>query len=321
MHRFFELSAAVLYGFCLYSAPASAAPPAAARAEVESLLIVDTAVDRMAPALFRKGFQRVPESGESAHWTNPDPDGPSLTLRPGKLIFDTPVLWIDPYEVERVTPVRAAAVAPVLSAVSGDQLLRTLLREAADAAGASYGIRYPRSIHSKQAGKAQVAAALQDRDTGTATVVQSGDVVNPYMPYTGPVALSWDDRQIVISLRVQHYRKVLGKHMTIRDLGPATDIHYVGATVPEGRAPIAWWSENDGARLRAELRNGFRRIFEASLGRSGAIKAPERGAMALLQVGDRIERFPGALVGEADGLATIAIDKRTLLLVSTVDSH
>ncbi len=321
MHRFFELSVAVLYGFCLYPAPASAAPPpAAARAEVESLLIVDTAVDRLSPALFRMSFQRLPQSGESEHWINPDPDGPSLTLRPGKIIFDTSVLWIDPYEVERVTPVRAAAVAPVLSAVSGDHLLRTLLREVVDAAGASHGIRYPRAIHSQEAGKAQVAAALQDRDTGTATVVQAQPVYM-YAPYTGPVALSWDDRQIVISLRVQHYRKVLGKHMTIRDLGPPIDIHYVGATVPEGRAPIDWWTENDGARLQAELRNGFRRIFEASLGRSGAIKPPERGAMALVQVGDRIERFPGALVGEADGLAMIAMDKRTLLLVSTVDSH
>ena len=320
MHRFFELSAALLYGVCLCSAPASAAPPqAAVRAEAESLLIVDTAVDRLSPALFRMSFQRLPQTGESAHWINPDPDGPSVTLRPGKIIFDTPVLWIDPYEVERVAPLRAAAVAPMLSAVSGDKL-RTLLREAADAAGASHGIRYPRAVHSQEAGKAQVAAALQDRDTGTATVVQTQPITG-YVPYVGPVVLSWDDRQIVISLRVQHFRKVLGTQMTIRDLGRPLDIHYVGATVPEGRAPIDWWTENDGARLQAELRNGFRRIFEASLGRSGAIKAPERGAMALVQVGDRIERFPGALVGEADGLATIAIDKRTLLLVSTVDFH
>ena len=197
------------------------------------------------------------------HWINPDPDGPSVTLRPGKIIFDTPVLWIDPYEVERVAPVRAAAVAPVLSAVSGDKL-RTLLREAADAAAAPHGIRYPRSIHSQEAGKAQVATALQDRDTGTATVVQAQPIYM-YAPYTGPVALSWDDRQIVIPLRVQHYRKVLGKHMTIRDLGPLLDIHYVGATVPEGRAPIDWWTENDGARLQAELRKGFHDIFNRLL--------------------------------------------------------
>ncbi len=320
MHRLLKYAAAVFCGFWLFSVPASAASPATVRDEVDSVLIVDTALDRLSPALFRQPFQRRPQSGEVTHWINPDPDGPSITLRPGKTLFKTDVVWIDPYEVERVAPLRAAAAAPVLSAVSGDGSLRSLLREAADAVGASYGIRYPRSTHSREAGKAQVSTALQDRDTGTATVVQAQPVYM-YAPHTGPVALSWDDRQILISLRIQHYRKVLGKHMAIRDLGPPLDLHYVGATVPEGRAPADWWTENDGARLRAELRTGFRRIFEAALGRSGAIEPPEPGATALVMVGDRIEQFPGALLGETDGLAVLAMDKRTLLLVSTADAR
>jgi hypothetical protein len=320
MHRFFECSAAVLCWLCLSSPFASAASPAVAPAMVEEGLIVDTAFDRLSPSLFRLDFQRLPQPGENIHWINPDPDGPSLSVRPGKTLFDTSVLWIDPYEVERVMPVRAAAVAPVLSAVSGDSLLRTLLREAADAAGAPHGIRYPRSTHSGEAGKAQVAAVLKDRDSGTVTVVRTQPVYM-YAPYTGPVALSWDDRQVLISVRIQRYRKVRGKHMTIRDLGPPIDIHYVGASVPEGHAPIDWWSENGGARLRAELRNGFRRIFESALGTSEAIEAPRRGELTAVQVGDRVERFSGTLVDEVDGLARFAQGKRTLLLVSTTDAY
>lgn len=320
MHRFYEFSAAVLCGLCLFPSTVSAAPTGeptdvGGNVLVEDVLIVDSALDRLSPSLFRQDFQRLPQPGESTYWINSDPNGPSVSLRPGKILFETSVLWVDPYEVERATPARAAAVAPVLSIMPADRL-RTLLREAADAAGTPHGIRYPRLIHAHEVGKAQVAAALKDADSGTATVVQP-QPANMYAPYAGPVALSWDDRQVVMSIRIQRYRKVRGKHLTIRDFGPPIDIYYVGASVPQGRAPIDWWTENDGAHLQAELRKGFHHLFDAALGTPEMIGAPQRGAVASVQIGDRTERFNGALIDETDGIAWLVLGKRTLLLVST----
>ncbi len=321
MQRVFEWFAPALFGLCLFFNPASAASPGAVPGIVDDALIVDTAFDRLSASLFRLDFQRLPQPGEDMHWINPDPKGPSISVRPGKTILDTTFLWVDPYEVERVAPIRAAAVAPVLSAVSNHGVMRALLRESANTAGLSHGIGYPRSMHANEAGKAQVAAVLKDRGSGTATVLQL-QPLGLYSPYVGPVALSWDDRQVVISARIQRYRKVLGKHMTIRDLGPPVDIYFVGAPSPEGVAPIIWWSENAGERLQAELRAGFQSIFDAALSPSDVpTEAAVRGARTSVRAGDRVEQFRGTLMNASDDLTRIALGKRTLLLVRTAASR
>jgi hypothetical protein len=320
MQRVVEWFAPALFGFCLFFNPASAASPEAVPGIVDDALIVDTAFDRLSASLFRLHFQRLPQPGEDMHWINPDPKGPSISVRPGKTILDTTILWLDPHEIERVTPLRAAAVAPVLSAVSSDGVMRALLRESANTAAVRHGVGYPRSMHANEAGKAQVAAVLKDRDSGTATVMQL-QPLGLYSPYVGPVALSWDDRQVLISARIQRYRKVRGKHLNIRDLGPPIDLYFVGAPSPEGVDPVVWWSENGGEHLQAELREGFQSIFGAALGAPDLSGKAARGALTAVQIGDRVEQFRGTLIDESDDLMRIALGKQTLLLVRTKASR
>jgi hypothetical protein len=293
----------------------SPAPVAAAPAEpAEQVMVVDLAFDRFDPSLFRLGFQRVPEEGESGIWTDPTGEAPPVKLEAQRTVFDQTILWVDPETMGQAYAARTKRLA-ALTALLSQERQRASIREAADAAGAGRGIAFRRLVHAREAGKAQIAQLLADRDTGAGMIVQPQPVAM-YAPYTGPVALSWDDRQILISVRVQRFRKVPGKHLSLRDLGPPIDLHYVGAPIPDDADPVDWWTANDGARLYAEVREGFRHLFEAALAPLPALSKLERDTpLAAVMVDGRVRRFPGVVVDVDETMTRLSLGKRQMVLV------
>jgi hypothetical protein len=168
----------------------------------------------------------------------------------------------------------------------------------------------------REAGKAQVAQVLADRDSGMAMVVQR-PAVSSLLPDPDPIQLSRDDRQILISRRVQRFRKVRGKHMAIRDLGPPVYYSYVGAPVSEGVDPLTYWTRNDGEPLFAALREGFEQIFRAARLPMPASVPWDRASLAVVMVAGRVQRFPGVVIDQGEAVSRLALGKSEIVLVRT----
>lgn len=289
----------------------AAAPPAPQDGET---VIVDNAFRSLRPAIFRRPFQRIPEQDELPFWTDPTGESPELQFDPQRTIFGDEVLWIDPVAHGKVAMTRAERTSAVVALVTPERLetaIRDAIVRADDAAegGAS------RIVFAREAGKAQVAQVLAGRDSGNAMIVQ-GPVYASHLPDPGAVQLSWDDRQILITLRLQRFRKVRGKHMSIRDLGPLAAYHYVGPPLPDGVDPMEYWTRNDGEALLAALRDGFECLFRTARSPRPEAAAP-RGSTAVIMVGDRLQRFPGTVAERGERVATVALGKAEWLLVAT----
>ena len=311
------LSRSRAFAVCLCLLWSSAAALAAdAPAEAEAV-IVDNAFKTLRPAIFRQSYQRILDEGERPFWSDPGSGGAELEFEGQSTIFGQDVLWVDPIALGKVQMARAERLGAVLAIVTPERM-QTAIREAAERAGAGEGA--VRVVFAREAGKAQVAQVLADRDSGNAMAIQ-GPVYASFIIDPGAVLMSWDDRQILITLRVQRFRKVRGKHMSIRDLGPLTNYHYVGVPVPEGVDPLVYWTANDGERLLAALRNGYERII-----RSARLPVPkdierERGAIAVVMVDGVLQRFPGVLVDQDAEVARLALGKVDFLLVDTGAKH
>ncbi|GAA4786527.1 hypothetical protein [Lysobacter hankyongensis] len=288
---------------------------AAAPAQEGETVIVDNAFKSLRPAIFRRPFQRIPDQGERPFWTDPTGESPELQFDPQRTIFGDEVLWIDPMTYGKVAMARAERMSAVAALVTPERL-ETAIRDAiARADGVAEGPA-SRIVFAREAGKAQVAQVLAGRDSGNAMVVQ-GPVFASHLPDPGAVQLSWDDRQVVITLRLQRFRKVRGKHMSIRDLGPLTFYHYVGAPVPEGVDPVAYWTRNDGAPLLAALREGFERIVRTARSPLPEGAPPAPGATSVVMVGDRLQQFPGTVIERGEGVALLRLAKAEFVLVAT----
>ena len=305
---------AVLAGL-LWCGTAVAAQAPSASAAGDDVLIVDNVFDRLDLAMFRQGFQRLPEDDEVPYWTDPRGEAPALRFSEQRVPFgEHALLWVEPETYAQARQVRAKRMQALTSIVS-EARLQALIREAAAAAQDVA----PRVVFATEAGKASVVQVLDGRDSGTAMVIRGGPIV-PEALLPGPVALSWDDRQILLWLQVQRFRKVRGKHMTVRDLGPPIFYDYVGAPVPEGEDPLAWWSADDGARLQAALREGFERIFRSARAPLPASAPPDRASTAAVLVGGQLQRFPGVVIDRDAGQTRLALGKREVVLVRTPDA-
>lgn len=292
--------------------PDAAAVPPASLAEGE-VLIVDKVFDRLAPAMFRRPFQRMPEDGERMYWT--DPELPEIRFDSQRTLFGDYIHWIDPETYGQAASLRTRRMAP-LSAIVTTERLQAVIRDAAGKADETVGGGFSRVLFPREAGKAQVAQVLADRDSGTAMVVQR-PAVSSLLPDPDPVQLSWDDRQILISTRVQRFRKVRGKHMTIRDLGPPVYYSYVGAPVPEGVDPLTYWTRNDGEPMFAALREGFEQIFRAARLPMPASGQWDRASLAVVMVAGRVQRFPGVVIEQGEPVSRLALGKSAIVLVRT----
>jgi hypothetical protein len=297
--------AAVCLLWSLGVAAASATPP-----EGEAV-IVDNAFTALRPAILRQPYQRMLDDGERPFWTDPRPGGPALQFDTPRITFGSDVLMVDPVALGKVEAARAERLAAVVAIVTPERM-QTVIREAARRAGEGEA----RVIFSREAGKAQVAQLFGDRDSGHAMVIQR-PVFSSFLVDPGAMLLSWDDRQILITLRVQRFRKMRGEKLSIRDLGPLTAYHYVGAPVPDGVDPVTWWTANDGERLLAALRTGYERIIRAARSPLPGKIERNRAAIAPIMVGDALQRFPGVLVDEDAGVARLALGKAEFLLVDT----
>ncbi len=299
--------------WALSAAAAPAVPTGAA--SVGETIIVDNAFKELRLAIFRRPFQRIPEADELPFWIDPKAEAPELRFNAQRTLFGQDVLWIDPITHGKVSMARAERMAAVSALVTPERML-PLIREAVAEADRVAGASASRVVFAREAGKAQVAQVLVDRDSGHAMTIQ-GPVYASHLPDPGGVQLSWDDRQILITLRIQRFRKVRGKHLSIRDLGPLTAYHYVGPPLPAGVDPIAHWTRNDGAPLLAALREGFTRMMVAARSPlpDGAAAAP--ASTAVVMVGDRLQRFPGTVIDRGDGVARLRLGKAELLLVAT----
>lgn len=295
----------------LWALNAVAAPAAPPEGET---VIVDNAFKALHPAIFRRPFQRIPEQDERPYWTDPQGEAPEMRFDPSSL-FGKELIWIDPVTHGQVATMRMARTAAVTALITPERL-QTAIREAIAKVDRTGSAEPSRVVFAREAGKAQVAQRLADRDGGHAMVVQR-PVFASHLPDPGAVQLSWDDRQILITLRIQRFRKVRGKHMSIRDLGPLAAYHYVGARLPEGVDPIAHWTRNDGEALHAALRQGFERLFRAARSPRPDGSAAARTSTSMVIVGDRSHRFPGSVVAHGDGVAILALGKAEWLLVAT----
>lgn len=304
----------VLVGLCLLWPPgATAAPPPPPEAEA---VIVDNAFTALRPAILRQPYQRTLDDGERPFWVDPRPDAPQLQLDVPRLNFGREALLVDPGALARVEAARAERLAAVLAIVTPERM-QTVIREAVERAGEGLAGDSPqRAIFAREAGKAQVARLFADRDGGHAMVLQR-PVFSSLLVDPGAMLMSWDDRQILITLRVQRFRKIRGDKLSIRDLGPLTAYHYVGAPVPEGVDPVIWWTANDGERLLAALRTGYERIIRAARSPLPGKIERNRAAIAPIMVGGVLQRFPGVLVDQDAQVARLALGKAEFLLVDT----
>lgn len=296
----------------LWALHAGAAPAAPQEGET---VIVDNAFKGLRPAILRRPFQRIPEGNERPYWSDPRGDSPEMRFDPQRTLFGQDVVWIDPVEYGKVSMVRMERAAAV-SAQATPERLEAAIREALAAIERDGSEPPSRVIFAREAGKAQVAQVLADRDSGRAMVVQ-GPVFASHLPEPGAVQLGWDDRQILITLRIQRFRKIRGKHMSIRDLGPLAFYHYVGPPLPESVDPMAYWTRNDGEALLAAIRLGFERLFRAARSPRPEAGAAAPGSTSVIMVGDRLQRFPGMVVDRGDDVATVALGKAEWLLVAT----
>lgn len=285
---------------------AMAAPPTPPAGEA---VIVDNAFAALRPAIQRQPYQRMLDDGERPFWTDPRPDGPRLEFEAPRITMGRDVLWADPVALGKVEAARAERLAAVVAIVTPERM-QTVIREAAERAGEGP----QRVIFAREAGKAQVAQVLGDRDSGHAMVIQR-PVYASFIIDPGAMLLSWDDRQILITLRVQRFRKMRGDTLSIRDLGPLTAYHYVGAPVPDGVDPVTWWTADDGERLLAALRTGYERIIRAARTPLPGDIERNRAAVAPVMVGDVLQRFPGVLVDEDARVARLALGKAEFLLI------
>jgi hypothetical protein len=294
-------------GLCLlWSLSADAAQGTQAEAET---LIVDNAFKTLRPAILRQTYQRMLEEGEKPFWTDPRPDGPRLEFDVPRMNFGRDVLWVDPAALAKVEAARAERLDAVLAIVTPERM-QTVIREAVERAGAEP----TRVVFAREAGKAQVAQLLGDRDSGHAMVIQR-PVYASFIVDPGAMLMSWDDRQILITLRVQRFRKLRGDKLSIRDLGPLTAYHYVGAPVPDGVDPVTYWTADDGERLLAALRDGYERILRAARSPVPGKLERNRDSIVPVMVGDTLQRFPGALVDQDAHVARLALGKAEFLLV------
>jgi hypothetical protein len=300
----------MVLGLCLlWPLGVAAAPATQPGAET---IIVDNAFTALRPAILRQPYQRMLDEGERPFWTDPRPDGPRLEFDTPRINFGRDVLWVDPAALGNVEAARAERLGAVVAIVTPERM-QTVIREAAERAGDGPEARV---IFAREAGKAQVAQVLGDRDSGHAMVVQR-PVFASFLVDPGAMLMSWDDRQILITLRVQRFRKIRGDKLSIRDLGPLTAYHYVGPPVPDGVDPVMYWTANDGERLLAALRTGYERIIRAA--RSPVPKDIERNRAAVtpVTVGGVLQRFPGVLVDEDAHVVRLALGKAEFLLVDT----
>lgn len=305
--RSLRRSRAFAVGLCLLWPLGVAAAPATQPAG--EAVIVDNAFTALRPAILRQPYQRMLDEGERPFWTDPRPDAPQLQFDVPRLNFGRDVLLADPAALGKVEAARAERLAAVLAIVTPERM-QTVIREAAARAGEGP----QRVIFAREAGKAQVAQVLGDRDSGHAMVIQrpvfSSSMVDP-----GAMLMSWDDRQVLITLRVQRFRKIRGDKLSIRDLGPLTAYHYVGAPIPDGADPVAYWTTNDGERLLAALRTGYERMIRAARSPLAGEIERNRAAVAPVMVGDVLQRFPGVLLDEDAQVARLALGKAEFLLV------
>ena len=305
-------SRGMLMGVCLmWPLAAAAAPATPPEGEV---VIVDNAFTTLRPAILRQSYQRLLDDGERPFWVDSRPDAPQLQFDAPRLNFGHDVLLLDPVALGKVEMARAEPLAALIGIVTPERM-QTVIREAVERAGEGLpGERPRRVIFAREAGRAQVGQLFRDRDSGHAMVIQR-PIFSSLMVDPGAMLMSWDDRQILITLRVQRFRKIRGEKLSVRDLGPLTAYHYVGAPVPDGVDPIAYWTANDGERLLAALRTGYERIIRAA--RSPLPEKVERNrlAPAPVMVGGVLQRFPGVLVDEDAQVARLALGKAEFLLV------
>lgn len=294
---------------CLLGSLAAGAA-AQTQPEVETI-IVDNAFNALRPAILRQSYQRMLDEGELPFWTDSRPGGAQLEFDVPRLNFGREALFVDPVALAKVEAARGERLAAVRAIVTPERM-QTVIREAAERAGEGEA----RVIFSREAGKAQAAQVFGDRDSGQAMVIQR-PVFSQFLVDPGPMLLSWDDRQVLITLRVQRFRKIRGDKLSVRDLGPLTTYHYVGAPLPDGVDPVTWWTANDGERLLAALRTGYERIIRAARSPLPGRIERNRAAIAPVMVGDALQRFPGVLVDQDAHVARLSLGKAEFVLVDT----
>lgn len=305
-------SRGMLVAVCLlWPLGAAAAPATPSEGEA---VIVDNAFTALRPAILRQPYQRLLDDDERPFWVDPRPGAPQLQFDVPRLNFGRDALLVDSAALGKVEMARAEPLAALIAIVTPERM-QTVIREAVERAGEGLPGESPRRvIFAREAGRAQVAQLFGDRDSGHAMVIQR-PVFSRFLVDPGAMLMSWDDRQILITLRVQRFRKMRGDKLSIRDLGPLTSYHYVGAPVPDGVDPIAYWTANDGERLLAALRTGYERIIRAARSPLPGKVERNRLAPAPVMVGDVPQRFPGVLVDEDAQVARLALGKAEFLLV------
>lgn len=258
------------------------APPTFAQESRDAVLLIDRSATTMSGARARLGFERFPREGEAPVWHDPTGrlDSVAVSLLAGGGLIGFGVA--DAHAQAQ----RNATIEPLRAALAQDGMLERLVRDALIRTAIQHGYVVSKVMH-HDAMSAGAAARAIDAAEGHAIAIER---------YKGQpvVAFSWDDRQPLLAFQLRVYKERRGEPLKARELR-AQGVRYVGRRAAASDAAAAFWSADQGARMREEIETALASMLEIASTEALDVPSIPGKETTMLTIDGEAQVFPGRL--------------------------
>ena len=295
-------------GACLLAIGLAWSPLAAWAQDKPAVLIYDESAATVSGARMLTGFERLPEPGEKPVWTDGTRwDNVATGLLTGAVVGSLIVGGgvADVREQEQ----RNRSIAALRASMTRGDRLRELVEGSLSDSAQAQGYSLKNTVRSYGLNQGSVSRVLSGPKDGTGIAAQS-------MPGAQMVTLSWDDRQLLLAIDMRFYRHNGSDRMPIREAGRRI-VRFVGTQSPAGRDPVAYWSEQDGARFLDQVEQGMQRLLPLVWEETADAPKVSRKDTTPLQIGQSTQSFPGRLWKQEGGYAYLYNKDGGITVVAT----